>query len=109
MQTKIRMYGEVAGTIWMPVAECSKHFDVELVRIPRDSQTRVAHSHGWPMEITELRDALLTITNDGDFQSCGIVWATLEVSHMKGSKKITRYWDIRGEGYNADCMYKESN
>lgn len=102
----IRFYGEVAGTIWMPAAECTKEFDVKLVRIARNATTRVAHSHGWPMEISELRDALLTITNDGDFQSCSITWGVLEVSRCKGNKTITRTWELRGKGENADCFAK---
>jgi hypothetical protein len=40
MRTKITLYGEIAGTIWMPAAECSKEFHLELVRIPRTSTTR---------------------------------------------------------------------
>jgi hypothetical protein len=53
-----------------------------------------------------VRDALLTITNDGDFQSCAISYAVLEVSRRKGSKTITRTWELRGEGENADCFVK---
>jgi hypothetical protein len=104
MQTEIRLYGEVEGTIWMPSATCTKDFDVRLVRVPRDQNTRVAHSYGWPMEIGELRDALLTITGDGDFQNCSITWAVLEVSYHKGNKRITRTWELRGKGYNSDCF-----
>lgn len=100
----IRLYGEVAGTIWMPAAECTKDFDVRLVRVPRAQNIRLAHSHGWPWEIGELRDALLSITNDGDFQACSIVWAILEVSVRKGSKTITRTWEVKGQGANADCF-----
>jgi hypothetical protein len=51
-QTTIRLYGEVEGTIWMPACECTKSFDVTLVRIPRDSSTHTAYAHGWPMEKT---------------------------------------------------------
>jgi hypothetical protein len=53
-ETRIRLYGEVTGTIWMPAAECTKEFDVRLVRVPRNATTRVAHAHGWPWEITDL-------------------------------------------------------
>jgi hypothetical protein len=104
VNTSIRLYGEVEGTIWMPSAVCTKSFDVRLVRIARDARTRVAHAHGWPWEISELRDALLSLTNDGDFQSCSITWAVLEVSYRKGSKTITRTWEVRGTGTNADCF-----
>ena len=113
MRTKITLYGEIAGTIWMPAVECSKEFQLELVRIPRTSTT-----HTYPgiaprsMEISCLRDALLHLTGDGDFQSCSINWARLEVSHYFGDetrgtrtlKARTRVWDLRGEGENADCF-----
>ena len=116
MRTKITLYGEVAGTIWMPSVECTKAFHLELIRIPRNSKTRAypgiaPHS----MEITCLRDALLHITNDGDFQSCAVSWARLEVSHYFGSAKRTadtlrirtRVWELRGKGPDADCFTGE--
>ena len=104
---RIRLFGEVSGKIWMPYETCTKDFDVSLERIPRDSQTRTAYSHGWPMEITCLRDALLHITNDGDFQSCAIEWAFLEVTIDKGHKRIARVWELRGKGENSDCFAAE--
>ena len=73
MRTKITFSGEIAGIIWMPAVECSKAFHLALTRIPRTSSTRT-----YPgitprsMQITCLRDALLHLTNDGDFQSCAI-------------------------------------
>ena len=94
VEVSIRMYGEVEGMIWMPSAVCTKEFNVRLVRIPRDAKTRTAYAHGWPMEISELRDALLHLTNDGDFQSCAITWAVLEVSHRMGTKTVTRSWEL---------------
>jgi hypothetical protein len=64
------------------------------------------------MEITCLRDALLHVTNDGDFQSCAIIWAVLEISHYFGHeaqgtrtvKARTRVWELRGQGHDADCF-----
>ena len=89
MRTKIMLYGEIAGTIWMPAAECSKEFHLELVRIPRTSTTRTYPSIApRTMEITRLRDALLQIINDGDFQSCSINWARLEISHYFGDESL---------------------
>lgn len=104
METTIRLRGEVAGTIWMPAIECTKDFSVRLVRIPRDAKTRTAYSHGWPMEISTLRDALLHITNDGDFQHCAITYAVLTVTHRKGNRSVSRTWELRGKGENADCF-----
>ena len=59
MKTRITLYGEIAGTIWMPAVECSKEFHLELVRIPRTSRIRT-YPGIMPrsMEITCLRDAL---------------------------------------------------
>jgi hypothetical protein len=104
MNTTIRLYGEIEGPIWMPSEVCSREFDVRLERIPRNSTTRTAHAHGWPMQVTCLRDALLTITNDGDFQNASITYAVLVVSHRKGSKTISRTWELKGKGENADCF-----
>ena len=113
MRTTITLYGEVAGHIWMPAVECTKGFRLELTRIPRDSTTRTYPGIApRSMEITCLRDALLHLTNDGDFQSCAITWAVLEVSHYFGDeargtrtvKTRTRVWELRGAGPNADCF-----
>ena len=113
MKTRITLYGEVAGNIWMPAVECTKAFDLELIRIPRNSKTRTYPGIApRSMEITCLRDALLHITNDGDFQSCAITWAILSVSHYFGGKPYgtrttvirTRVWKLRGGGENADCF-----
>ena len=110
---KITLYGEVAGNIWMPAVECTKTFHLELNRIPRNSTTRTYPGIApRSMEITCLRDALLHLTNDGDFQSCAITWARLEVSHYFGDEtdgtrtvKIrTRVWELRGQGQDADCF-----
>jgi hypothetical protein len=113
MRTKITLYGEVEGDIWMPAVECTKEFHLELNRIPRDSKTRVYPGIApRSMEITRLRDALLHLTDDGDFQSCAITWARLEVSHYLGGESHstrtasirTRVWELRGKGQDADCF-----
>jgi hypothetical protein len=113
MRTKITLYGEIAGSIWMPAVECTKEFHLELVRIPRASHIRT-YPGIMPrsMEITCLRDALLHITNDGDFRSSSIAWARLEVSHTFGGDTAgtrtvqvrTRTWELRGQDENADCF-----
>jgi hypothetical protein len=113
MRTKIMLHGEIVGTIWMPAVECSKEFHLELTRIPRTSSTRTYPGIApRSMEITCLRDALLHLTNDGDFQSCAISWARLEVcryfgDEMRGTRTVkvrTRVWDLRGQDQNADCF-----
>jgi len=113
MRTKITLYGEVTGTIWMHAVACTKAFHLELTRIPRNGKTRTYPGIApRSMEITCLRDALLHITNDGDFQSCGITWARLEVSHylgdeIDGSRTVkirTQVWELRGQAQDADCF-----
>ncbi len=113
MRTKITFYGEIAGNIWMPAVECTKAFHLELTRIPRNSKTRTYPGISpRSMEITCLRDALLHLTNDGDFQFCAVTWARLEVSHYFGdelhstrtAKISTRVWELRGTGQDADCF-----
>jgi len=117
MRTTITLYGEVAGIIWMPAVECTKEFRLELTRIPRHSTTRTYPGIApRSMEITCLRDALLHVANDGDFQSCAITWAVLEVSHRFGdeahgtstAKIRTRVWGLRGKGPDADCFREGS-
>jgi len=39
MRTRIRLYGEIAGEIWMPAVRCTTMFELDLIRIPRDSAT----------------------------------------------------------------------
>src|ERR1035441_6455648 len=39
MRTKITLYGEIAGNIWMPAVECTKEFHLELTR--RSEERRV--------------------------------------------------------------------
>jgi hypothetical protein len=118
MRTRITLYGEVAGNIWMPAFECTKAFDLELTRIPRNSMTRTYPGVSpRSMEITCLRDALLHITNDGDFQSCAVMWAILSVSHYLGGEPYgsrttvtrTRVWKLRGRGHDADCFGVNQN
>jgi hypothetical protein len=113
MRTKITFYGDIAGNIWMPAVECSKTFHLELVRIPRNSTTLTYPGIApLSMEITCLRDALLHLTNDGDFQSCSVTWAVLEVSHYfagetdsaRTVKTRTRVWELRGQSQDADCF-----
>ena len=116
MQTRIKIYGEVSGEIWMPAVRCTKMFELDLIRIARDSSPRTYPGIApRSMEITSLRDALLHLTNDGDFQSCGIAWGILEVSHSSRNdtdtsstvSTRTRVWTLRGIGQNADCFCHE--
>lgn len=115
MRTRIKLYGEVAGEIWMPAVRCTKLFELDLIRMARDSTTGTYPGIApRSMEITSLRDALLHVTNDGDFQSCAITWGMLEISHSFGNETDTstvttrtRVWTLRGIGHNADCFCRE--
>lgn len=103
METTYRIYGEKIGKIWMPAAECRKEFDHILEKYPEDTQL-TANSYGWPLQIHRLRDALLYITNDGDFQNCEIEWACLEVTRRKGRRSYTRTFELTGSDGNKDCF-----
>jgi hypothetical protein len=116
MKTRIKLYGEIAGEIWMPAVRCVKTFELNLIRVSRNSTTLTFPGIApRSMEITSLRDALLHLTNDGDFQSCGIAWGILEVSHSFGNEadtrstigRRTRVCTLRGIGQNADCFCHE--
>lgn len=91
--TGFRIYGEKRGFIWMPYAECTKDFDIQFSKEPG------------PFKVCAetLRDALLHITNDGDFQSCGIDWAVLEIERRKEHKTETYSYPLFGNDGNADC------
>lgn len=66
--------GYVVGTIWMPAAECYKFVDYHFVRDEADK------SSPWVDVHDNLRDAMLHITNDGDFQSCALADGLLTVT-----------------------------
>jgi hypothetical protein len=58
----IVLEGEVRGRIWMPAVECTKHF----------RETFTPEDRPFTGQWAGLRSALIRITDDGDFQSCGI-------------------------------------
>jgi len=90
----IRIYGIIRGYIWMPNTECTKEFNLRLS----------FKSEPFAYQIGCLRDALLHITNDGDFQSCEIEYAVLQVTKQKGLSRIIRERELAGSGENADCF-----
>lgn len=97
MQTTIRIYGEVKGTIWMPACECTKEFDNTYLYDPNTPDIRQGN------QIDCLRDALLKITNDGDFQGCGINWAFMEIIKDNGISRKSRTFELFGNDGNKDC------
>lgn len=95
---EIRITGNKLGPIWMPTTDCTKEFD-ERFRFC-DSEKNIRSLD----EIDCLRDALLKITNDGDFQHCEIELAFLTVTKQKGLSILTRSRILKGVGENADCF-----
>ena len=91
----IRIYGEVQGSIWWPCgAICTKKFDVHCSY----------DDTPFYQQIECLRDVLLYITNDGDFQHCEISFAVLTITKQKGLNRIMRDRILQGTGENADCF-----
>jgi hypothetical protein len=97
---QVQISGAVVGPIWMPSVECTKDVKRVFRLVPPEQNIRSAD------EIDCLRDALLKITNDGDFQSCSLErWSTLSVTKLRSNGYvITRHWQLRGTGENADCF-----
>ena len=105
MNAEIRIYGEVRGMIWMPAAECTKEFDLILEKIPESESRTYPGIAPRRMQIHCLRDALLHITDDGDFQSCAIDWAVLEITTRRGNRRCTRSFELTGNDGNKDCFW----
>lgn len=95
-----RLYSTIIGENWYG-QECWKNFDKKFTRHPEIL---------WAKQISCLRDALLDITKDGDFQNCSIETAELEVSQRYLNeyghrfKTVTRYHSIRGQDGNDDLF-----
>ena len=96
--------GTIVGRLWMPGAVASKHVSARIERNSADTFT-----HGGPYPT--LRDAMLALTTDGDFQSCGFdpndCWLTVvEETPVVGgmSKRRTRTRQIRFACWDTDDM-----
>jgi hypothetical protein len=93
----IRIYGEKEGMIWMPCATATKVFDEKFTYDDRP----------YTRTIDCLRDALLYITNDGDFRTCEIVHAVMQCRYVDdGNRRLTVERELQGTGYNADLFQK---
>lgn len=80
----ITFYTTVKGFIWMPMVECTKEKVTEFT--PKGS----SFTPKWE----GLREALLYITNDGDFQNCEIDWGCMVVRWFDGKYSIERQVEI---------------
>ena len=94
------IYATIAGHIWQPCSLCWK------------DGIKLQFGHGpWKFGGT-LRDAALSISNDGDFQSCSIVEGELVLERMKqtGTSTITRtrVFPLAFFPSIADCMASEA-
>ena len=76
----------LVGRIWRPACICAKDTTVKIGDKP------------WHYDAKTLREALLHITNDGDFQSCVAVNGVLTITHTttRGSSTVkrTRQWPL---------------
>lgn len=72
----IEILGDYYGKIWMPMIECSKSFHVS--------------TKDWPFNDGQkwtLREILLKILNDGDFQSTSLTKDTMVIFHHRSIDK----------------------
>lgn len=95
--TEVSITGTIAGQIWMPAATCGKHFTID--------ESDFRYSDG---SRPTLREMVLRATNDGDFQSCEIIDATVTFKRstqtLTGTIVRTRHMDIRQFPSVADCV-----
>ena len=90
----ITIHAELIGDIWMPDVECTK--ESTTVFTPEDRP----FTSKW----TGLRDALLQITNDGDFRSCVINWGIMVIRWWDGKYHIEKTVDIPNCKLTSDCL-----
>lgn len=82
---EVTIVGTLIGNIWWPPSgEFCKN--IEMTFTP----TQRPFTRQW----SGLRDALLTITNDGDFQSCRLQDGCMEVKWFDNGKFITQSANI---------------
>lgn len=100
---RVTISGTIAGEIWMPGATCGKTFAASNDEYPHNAGT----IDGVSVPAT-LRDMVLHVTNDGDFQSCSIIDATVTFERTErtrtGIVTRSRHMDIRQFPSVADCV-----
>ena len=97
-ETKIRLTGQIAGRFWMPCARGWKDFSMTCSR---------GKAGPFEKEIGTLRDAMLDITNDGDFQDGEIINMTIEVIKTNGNKRTSRWVEYQGKDENKDLISED--
>ena len=107
--TDVRITGTIAGKIWMPAATCGKQFDVRRSQYPFSSYV---DENGQSVRAT-LRDMILHVTNDGDFQSAQVIDATVTFERSTFENNRTRierrHYDIRRFPSVADMVAEEDS
>lgn len=90
---------DLVGYAWMPGILAAKPVEYRFRRPENpDSPFRKRDEHD------TLRDALLAVTNDGDFRSCSLANATIEVQDNRPGGRKSRWMPLTGllDKYNAD-------
>ncbi len=97
IKTTITIHGAYGGRIWMPATMCAKPLNAKL----RASDSRKDDT---------LREAVLDILNDGDFQNCQLasdcfIRFTRQVPDAKGyCRRHTRMMDVTAFPSIADLI-----
>lgn len=90
---------DLVGHIWMPNVFAAKPVEYRFRRPENpESPFRKRDEHD------TLRDALLAVTNDGDFRSCALANATIEVQDNRRGGRKSRWMPLTGllDKANAD-------
>lgn len=77
----VKLWGKIQGRIWWPQEICEKDFSV----------TFAPNHKPFVREWAGIRDALLHITNDGDFQNAELLELFGEVTYYRNWGKIVKY------------------
>lgn len=86
--------GTLVGGIWWPAgAECWKPLRYDATAGQRRTVGKMT-----------LRDHVLSATNDGDFQSCRLADATLEITTRHGSRTRSRIFPLDMFPSVVDCI-----
>lgn len=95
--TRITLSGYLVGGIWWPVdVECWKTFKYDLTR----EDCRFT-------EPGTLRDHVLRIICDGDFQSASIAQGELTITVTKPGRKLSRAFPLSRFPSIADCLHPD--
>jgi hypothetical protein len=97
---KITLFGIKSGVIWYPAVEAKKEF--KQVYTPSNRP----FSNQW----TGFRNAFLSLTNDGDFQTCAISEIYGQAEYKQGNRfiiiplKFNPYAKVYSDCLTEDCI-----